>query len=98
MRTSTLFGAKNFGFFEIMVCPHGQGGKEVEPVRTRGSIFRDFLRTSFMVCYLLLLAIDLKQVMFSSYISAWVYCSNYAESSSISITIHIRWNVYSLFI
>jgi len=32
-----------------MVCPHGQG---VEPVRTfcgqGGSIFRDFVRTSFM--------------------------------------------------
>jgi len=26
MRTPTLFGAKNFGFFEIYVCPHGQGG------------------------------------------------------------------------
>jgi len=34
MRTSALFGAKNFGFFEIMVCPHGQAGEGVEPVRT----------------------------------------------------------------
>jgi len=39
MRTSTLFGTKNFGFFEFLVCPHGQG---------EGSIFRDFVRTSFM--------------------------------------------------
>jgi len=38
MRTSTLFDAKNFGFSKFMVCPHGQGG----------SIFRDFVRTSFM--------------------------------------------------
>jgi len=29
-----LFGAKNIGFFEIMVCPQGGGG--VEPVRARG--------------------------------------------------------------
>jgi len=34
MRTSALFGAKNFGFFEF----YGQGK----------SIFRDFVRTSFM--------------------------------------------------
>jgi len=38
MRTSVVFGAKNVGFF--VVCPHGQG--------ERGSIFRDFVRTSFM--------------------------------------------------
>jgi len=25
---------KNFGFFEFMVCPHGQGRRGVEPVRT----------------------------------------------------------------
>jgi len=25
MRTSALFSAKKSGFFEIMVCPHGQG-------------------------------------------------------------------------
>jgi len=25
MRTSAIFGAKSFGFFEIYVCPHGQG-------------------------------------------------------------------------
>jgi len=32
MRTSAVFGAKNFGF---MVYLHGQGGREgVEPVRT----------------------------------------------------------------
>jgi len=24
MRASALFSAKNLGFFEIMVCPHGQ--------------------------------------------------------------------------
>jgi len=42
MRTSTLFGAKNIGFFEIYgVSARTRGG--VEPVRTfcrqRGSIF-----------------------------------------------------------
>jgi len=37
-----------------MVCPHGQGERGTESVRTfcvqggRGSIFRDFVRTSFM--------------------------------------------------
>jgi len=25
MRTSELFGAKNFGFFKYMMCPHRQG-------------------------------------------------------------------------
>jgi len=29
-----IFCAKNFGFFEIYVCPHGQRGMRVEPVRT----------------------------------------------------------------
>jgi len=33
MRTSALFGAKNFGFFEIDSVSHGQGGR-VEPVGT----------------------------------------------------------------
>jgi len=33
MRTSALFGAKNFGFFEIYVSARTRG---VEPVRTRG--------------------------------------------------------------
>jgi len=52
MRTSTLFSAKNFGFFEIYVVPAST--KEVEPVRMffgqggRRSIFRDFVRTSFV--------------------------------------------------
>jgi len=47
MRTFALFDA-------FMECPHGQGGREIEPVRTfcgqggRRSIFRDFVRTSFM--------------------------------------------------
>jgi len=60
MRTSALFGAKTFDFSKFMVCPHGQGGeggrkRGVEPVQTfcgqggrGGSIFRDFVRTSFM--------------------------------------------------
>jgi len=26
MRTTALFGAKNIRLFEILVCPHGQGG------------------------------------------------------------------------
>jgi len=34
IRTSALFDAKNFRFFEFMVCPHRQGRKGVEPVRT----------------------------------------------------------------
>jgi len=52
MRTSSLFGAKNFGFFETYGVSAWTRG--VEPVRTfflqgeRGSIFRDFVRTSFM--------------------------------------------------
>jgi len=51
VRTSALFGAKSFEFFKIMVCPHGQdGGRGVKPLRTRGrgSIFCDFVWTSFM--------------------------------------------------
>jgi len=45
MRTFTRFRAKNFGFFKFMVSPNWEG---VQPVRTRGSILRDFVRTSFM--------------------------------------------------
>jgi len=54
MRTSALFGAKNFGFFRNLWCVRtDKVGGGVEPVRTflereRGSIFRDFVRTSFM--------------------------------------------------
>jgi len=49
MRTSALFGAKNFGFFKIYGVSARTGGKGVEPVRTReGPIFRDFVRTSFI--------------------------------------------------
>jgi len=40
MRTFALFGAKNFGFFEI----YGVSAR----TRGKGSIFRDFVRTSFM--------------------------------------------------
>jgi len=46
MRTSTRFGAKNFKFYEIYAMSARTRG--VEPVRSRGSIFRDFMRTSFM--------------------------------------------------
>jgi len=38
MRTSALFGAKNFGFFKLYDVS----------ARTRESIFRDFVRTSFI--------------------------------------------------
>jgi len=48
---SAVFGAKNVGFFEFMVCPHGQGGKGVEPVRTfcRQGGRVNYVRTSFIV-------------------------------------------------
>jgi len=43
-----FFGAKNFGFFEIMVCPHEQGGG-VEPIRTFcGQGEEDFVWAPFM--------------------------------------------------
>jgi len=54
MRMSALFGAKNSDFLKFIVCPLEQVGRSVEPVRTfcgqggRRSIFRDFVRTSFM--------------------------------------------------
>jgi len=52
MRTSTLFDAKNSGFFEFMVYPHGQEGglSQCGHFSDNGewSIFRDFMRTSFM--------------------------------------------------
>jgi len=54
MRKGALLVQKVSGFSKFMVCLHGQGGK-VEPVRTffglveKGSIFRDFVRTSFIV-------------------------------------------------
>jgi len=41
MWTSAFFGEKRFGFFEIMVCPHGhEGGGRVWTSA-------DILRTSF---------------------------------------------------
>jgi len=51
MRTSALFDAKNFGFFEIYGVSARNKGEGVQPVRTfsgqeEGSIFRDFVRTS----------------------------------------------------
>jgi len=39
MRTSAVFGAKNFGFFGIY---------DVSARTRRGSIFCDFVQTSFM--------------------------------------------------
>jgi len=57
MRTSAFYciGAKTAtNFSKFIVCPHGQGGEEVEPVQTvcgqgeGGVIFRDFTRKSFM--------------------------------------------------
>jgi len=52
MRTSAIFSAKNCGLFQIYGPSARTSGKEVEPVRTRGkgvwSIFRNFVRTSFM--------------------------------------------------
>jgi len=49
MRTSALFGAKNFRFLKFMVCPDGQGD-QCGHLRTRGRghFFRDFMQTSFM--------------------------------------------------
>jgi len=46
-----FFAQKTSDFSKFMVCPHGQGGIGVEPVRTfcgqggMGSIFCDFVRT-----------------------------------------------------
>jgi len=54
MRTSALFVTKIPDFFEILCCVRTDKGRVVEPVRTfcwqgeRGSIFRDFVWTSFM--------------------------------------------------
>jgi len=53
MRTSALFDAETCEFFEIHVCPHGQGGwasAVIFRIRKgeRGSVFHDFVRTFFM--------------------------------------------------
>jgi len=51
MRTCTLFGVKNSRFFEIYGVSARIRRREAEPMRTffkqGGSIFRDFVRTSF---------------------------------------------------
>jgi len=53
MQTSAIFDTKNAGCFEIDGWWCVRTDKEIEPVRTfcgqgeRGSIFRDFVRTSF---------------------------------------------------
>jgi len=55
MRTFALFGTKAPDFSKFMVYSHGQEGSGVELVRTfcgqgrRGSVFRDFVRTSFII-------------------------------------------------
>jgi len=49
MRTSAIFGEKTLDFSKFLVCPHGQGNwASVDILRTRGSIDRDFVRTSFI--------------------------------------------------
>jgi len=50
MQTSVLFGAKNFGFFEIYgVSPRTRGRRGLsQSDKGEGSFFRDFVRTSFM--------------------------------------------------
>jgi len=44
MRTSVLFWCKKFGFFEIMMCPHGQaasgGWASADILWTRGRLLR----------------------------------------------------------
>jgi len=46
VRMLALFGAKNFGFFEIYGVSAQTKGRGVEPVRTFCGF--DFVRTSFM--------------------------------------------------
>jgi len=53
MQTSTLFDAKNFGFFEIYDMSARTGERRVIQCghftdKREGVIFRDFVRTSFM--------------------------------------------------
>jgi len=54
MRTSAIFDSKTSKFFEIYSVSARTRGRGVKPVRTfceqggKGSIFRDFVRTSFM--------------------------------------------------
>jgi len=56
MQTSTLFGAKNFGFLKFMVCPHGQGGRGLSQCghfsnKGEGSSCSDFVRTSLITAF-----------------------------------------------
>jgi len=48
MRICALFGAKKFRFLRFMVCLHVKGREGIEPVRGKGSIFRNFVRMSLM--------------------------------------------------
>jgi len=48
IRTSALFGANYFGFLKFMMCPYGQGGWVSAYKERKGSIFLDFVRTSFI--------------------------------------------------
>jgi len=51
MQTSALFGAKNFGFFEIygvFTWTRGLSQDGHFADKREGSVFRDFVRTSFM--------------------------------------------------
>jgi len=53
MRTSALFGSKNFEFFDIYGVSARTGGGGLSQCgyfsdKVEGSMFRDFVRTSFM--------------------------------------------------
>jgi len=49
MRTPHFLVQKRSNFSKFLVCPHGQGGwGSSDILRRRMSIFRDFVRTSFM--------------------------------------------------
>jgi len=48
MRTSALFGKKNFRFLKFMVCPHRYRGRGWASAETEGSIFGDFAQACFM--------------------------------------------------
>jgi len=65
MRTSALFEAKNFGFFENFGVSERTMGKGVKPVRTsgEGSIVLRFCADVFYGRPLILFAIKFKRVL-----------------------------------
>jgi len=81
----SFLAQKSLDFSKFMLCLHGQGEKGVEPGQTfcvqgEGSIFRDFVRTSFMEGPLLFQCHStstIKRIISTDFMCRHLYCVLY---------------------